>query len=87
VYICIHVHEYICVYKYVSMYKYAYVHIMMMIAFITYSSSLVSLTEGLCSANPWEFELLGFIHTCICTNIHIHTYVYMYIQIDNKKDR
>jgi len=29
---------------------------MMMIAFITFNSSLVPLIESLCSSNPWEFE-------------------------------
>jgi len=33
---------------------------MMMIAFITFNSSLVILFEGLWSSNPWEFELSGF---------------------------
>jgi len=33
---------------------------MMVIAFITFNSSLVPLTEGLCSSNPGEFESLGF---------------------------
>jgi len=32
----------------------------MMIAFITFSSSLVPLIEGLCSSNPWDFEFSGF---------------------------
>jgi len=32
----------------------------MMIAFITFNSSLVPLFEGLWSSNPWEFELSGF---------------------------
>ena len=33
---------------------------MMMIAFITFNSSLVPLIEGLCSLNPWwEFEFSG----------------------------
>jgi len=31
----------------------------MMIAFITFNSSLVLLIEGLCSSNPWEFEFSG----------------------------
>ena len=34
--------------------------IMIMIAFITFNSSLVPLFEGLWSSNPWEFELSGF---------------------------
>ena len=33
----------------------------MMIAFITFNSSLVPLIEGLRSSNPWEFDLSGFI--------------------------
>ena len=33
---------------------------MMMIAFITFKSSLVPLFEGLWSSNSWEFELSGF---------------------------
>ena len=33
---------------------------MLIIAFITFNSSLVPLIEGLCSSNPWEFEFLGF---------------------------
>ena len=33
---------------------------MMMIAFITFNSSLVPLIEGLCSPDPWKFELSGF---------------------------
>ena len=33
---------------------------MMMIAFITFNSSLVPLNEGLCISNPWEFEFSGF---------------------------
>ena len=35
---------------------------MMMIAFITFNSSLAPLIEGLCSSltNPWEFEFSGF---------------------------
>ena len=33
---------------------------MMMIAFITFKSSLVPLFEGLWSSNAWEFELSGF---------------------------
>ena len=33
---------------------------MIMIAFITFNSSLVPLFEGLWSSNPWEFELSGF---------------------------
>jgi len=32
----------------------------MMIAFITFNSSLVPLIEGLCSSNPWDFEFSGF---------------------------
>ena len=32
----------------------------MMIAFITFNSSLVPLIEGLCNSNPWEFEFSGF---------------------------
>jgi len=34
--------------------------LMMMIAFITFKSSLVPLLEGLWSSNSWEFELSGF---------------------------
>ena len=34
--------------------------VMMMIAFITFKSSLVPLIEGPCSSNPWEFEFSGF---------------------------
>jgi len=34
--------------------------LMMMIAFITFNSSLEPLSEGLCGSNPWEFEFLGF---------------------------
>ena len=30
---------------------------MMMIAFITFNSSVIPLFEGLLSSNPWEFEL------------------------------
>ena len=33
---------------------------MMMIAFITFKSSLVPLFEGLWISNSWEFELSGF---------------------------
>jgi len=33
---------------------------MMMIAFITFNSSLAPLFESLWSSNPWEFELSGF---------------------------
>ena len=33
---------------------------MMMIAFITFNSSLVPLIEGLCSSNSWKFEFSGF---------------------------
>ena len=33
---------------------------MMMIALISFNSSLVPLIEGLCSSNPWEFEFSGF---------------------------
>ena len=33
---------------------------MMMIAFITFKSSLVPLFEGLWSSNSWEFEVSGF---------------------------
>jgi len=33
---------------------------MMMIAFVTFNSSLAPLIEGLCSSNPWEFEFSGF---------------------------
>ena len=33
---------------------------MMMIAFITFKSSLVPVFEGLWSSNSWEFELSGF---------------------------
>jgi len=33
---------------------------MMMVAFITFKSSLVPLIEGLCSSNPWELEFSGF---------------------------
>ena len=33
---------------------------MMMIAFITFKSSLVPLFEGLWTSNSWEFELSGF---------------------------
>ena len=33
---------------------------MMMIAFITFNSSLVPLIEGLSSSNPWEFKFSGF---------------------------
>jgi len=32
----------------------------MMLAFITFNSSLVPLLEGLCSLNPWELEFSGF---------------------------
>jgi len=32
-----------------------------MIAFITFNSSLVPLIEGLCSSNPGEFEFLVFL--------------------------
>ena len=34
--------------------------LMMMIAFITFNSSLVPLIEDLCSSNPREFEFWGF---------------------------
>ena len=37
-----------------------YAAMMMMIAFITFKSSLVPLFEGLWSWNSWEFELSGF---------------------------
>ena len=42
--------------------KYAFglFFLMMMIAFITFKSSLVPLFEGLWSSNSWEFELSGF---------------------------
>jgi len=43
---------------YVLIYMNSY--ILMMIAFITFNSSSVPLIEGLCSSNPWEFELSGF---------------------------
>jgi len=33
---------------------------MMIIAFITFNSSLVPLFEGLSGSNPWEFEFSGF---------------------------
>ena len=33
---------------------------MMMLAFITFNSSLVPLLEGLSSSNPWEFEFSDF---------------------------
>jgi len=33
---------------------------MMMVAFITFKSSLVPLFEGLWTSNSWEFELSGF---------------------------
>ena len=33
---------------------------MMMIAFITFKSSVVPLLEGLWSSNSWEFEVSGF---------------------------
>ena len=33
---------------------------MMMIAFITFNSSLVPFIEGLCSSDPWQFEFSGF---------------------------
>ena len=33
---------------------------MMMVAFITFNSSLVLLIEGLCTSNPWEFQFSGF---------------------------
>jgi len=33
---------------------------MIMVAFITLNSSLAPLIEGLCSSNPWEFEISGF---------------------------
>ena len=33
--------------------------IMMMIAFITFNSSLIPLIKGLCSSNPWEFGFSG----------------------------
>jgi len=34
--------------------------VMMMIVFITFSSSLVPLIKGLYSSNPWDFEFSGF---------------------------
>jgi len=34
--------------------------VLMMIASITFNSSLVPLIEGLCSLNPWEFEFSVF---------------------------
>jgi len=49
---------------------------MMMIAFITFKSSLVPLFEGLWSSNSWEFELSGFFLTDIYTHIHIHTHTH-----------
>jgi len=33
---------------------------MMMIAFSIFNSSLVPMIDGLCTPNPWEFELCGF---------------------------
>ena len=33
---------------------------MMIIAFFTFNGSLVPLFEGLCSSNPWKFEISGF---------------------------
>ena len=48
---------YIYIYTYISLYLF---NIMMMIAFITFKSSLVPLFEGLWSSNSWEFELSGF---------------------------
>ena len=33
---------------------------MMMIALITFKSSIAPLVEGLCSSNPWKFQCLGF---------------------------
>ena len=32
----------------------------MVIAFITFNSSLVPLIESLCSSNPWKCEFSGF---------------------------
>ena len=46
--------SYICFTNFVSIPQ------MMMIAFITFKSSLVPLFEGLWSSNSWEFELSGF---------------------------
>jgi len=34
--------------------------LMMMIAFITFNSSLVPLSDGICSSNPCEFDFSGF---------------------------
>jgi hypothetical protein len=34
--------------------------LMMIIAFITFNSGWLPLIEGLCSWNPWEFEVSGF---------------------------
>jgi len=34
--------------------------LMMMMAFITFNSSLALLIEGLCNSNPWAFEFSGF---------------------------
>ena len=34
-------------------------HMMMMIAFMTFNSSLVPLIEGEYISNPWEFEFSG----------------------------
>ena len=43
-----------------SPYRSFYCDEMMMIAFITFKSSLVPLFEGLWSSNSWEFEVSGF---------------------------
>jgi len=49
-----------CVAVYCSVVQYVAMRCMMMIAFITFNSSLGPLIEGLCSSNPWEFEFTGF---------------------------
>ena len=56
--------ERLCVWMNIYFLKYEkkeyFQSIMMMIAFITFKSSLVPLFEGLWCLNSWEFELLGF---------------------------
>ena len=50
-------------------------NLLMMIAFITFKSSLVPLFEGLWSSNSWEFELSGLKLTrTVCHRIPLRHY-------------
>jgi len=49
--------------------------LMMMIAFITFNSSLVPLIEGLCSSNLWEFEFSGVNRICMTCRIYRQTVI------------